>query len=100
MGLIVIQDWKYTGDISDLDIDKDGYYTRPFGWLDIKFKEGSSLKTITPFVTNSEGCVSRVEVDFKGLDVTTSVNFVNLIHAEGLKVKRRKRGGEWLYLTT
>jgi hypothetical protein len=31
-----------------------------------------------------------VEVDFKGLDVTTSVNFVNLIHAEGLKVKRKK----------
>ncbi|SAM01789.1 hypothetical protein [Absidia glauca] len=80
------KDWKYTGDISDLDIDKDGYYTRPYGWLDIKFKEGSSLKTITPFVTNSEGCVPRVEVDFKGLDVTTSVNFVNLIHADGLKL--------------
>ncbi|KAI8339604.1 hypothetical protein BC941DRAFT_254942 [Chlamydoabsidia padenii] len=80
------KDWKYTGDIPDLDIDKDGYYTRPYGWLDIKFKEGSSIKTTTPFVTNIDGCVPRLEIDFKGLDVTTSVNFVNLIHADGLKL--------------
>ncbi|ORZ07569.1 hypothetical protein BCR42DRAFT_150196 [Absidia repens] len=80
------KDWKYTGDVPDLDIDKDGYYARPYGWLDIKFKEGSSLKTVTPFVSNEQGYVSTVNLDLKSVDVTTSVNFANLIHADGFKL--------------
>ncbi|CAO3595340.1 unnamed protein product [Absidia cylindrospora] len=82
----VSKDWKYTGDIPDLDIDKDGYYARPYGWLDIKFKEGSSLKTATPFVSNEQGYVATINLDLKSVDVTTSVNFANLIHADGFKL--------------
>ncbi|KAI8096420.1 uncharacterized protein BX664DRAFT_382871 [Halteromyces radiatus] len=80
------KDWKYNGDMPDLDIDQNGLYTRPHGWFDIKFKEGSRIKTITPFVTNNDGYVSTVDIDLKGIDVTTSVNFAGFIHADNFKM--------------
>ncbi|KAI8069940.1 hypothetical protein BC940DRAFT_271416 [Gongronella butleri] len=80
------KDWRYMGDVSELDIDKDGYYSRPHGWLDIKAKAGSSIKTCTPFAADDRGFTSTIEVDLKKIEVYTSVNFANLLQANRFKM--------------
>lgn len=82
----VTQDWKYAGEVPDLDIDKDGFYTRPYGWIDIKAKEGSSIKTVTPFVLTDTGCNATVDIDFKEVEISTSVNYSNFIQVDGFRV--------------
>ncbi|ORZ15864.1 hypothetical protein BCR42DRAFT_438107 [Absidia repens] len=82
----VSKNWKYTGDVPNLDTDKDGYYIRPYGWFDVKFKEGSNLKAGAPLVTSKDGYLINVDVELKDADVTTSVNFANLVHVDGFKL--------------
>ncbi|CAO3600899.1 unnamed protein product [Absidia cylindrospora] len=82
----VSKNWKYTGDVPDLDTDKDGYYIRPYGWFDVKFKEGSSIKAVAPLVTGEDGYLITVDVELKDADITTSVNFANLVHVDGFKL--------------
>ncbi|ORX46568.1 hypothetical protein DM01DRAFT_1364417 [Hesseltinella vesiculosa] len=80
------KDWKFMGDVLELDIDKDGFYSRPHGWIDIRAKPGSSIKTSTPFVLDERGCTSTVEIDLKKIEVATSVNFANFVQANRFKM--------------
>ncbi|KAI9307239.1 hypothetical protein BJ944DRAFT_238031 [Cunninghamella echinulata] len=80
------KDWKYTGQMLDLDVDKDGFYARPYGWLNIKAKEGSSIKTITPFVLNTDGCNATVDIDLKDVEISTSVNYSNFIQIDSFQM--------------
>ncbi|KAI8344725.1 hypothetical protein BC941DRAFT_508242 [Chlamydoabsidia padenii] len=81
----ISKDWKYTGGVSHLDIEADGYYTRPYGWLDVKIKEESSIKILTPLIISSDGYLATLDLDVKEVEVATSVNYANIVRADGLK---------------
>lgn len=72
-----------------MDIGPDGYYTRPYGWLDIKAGEGSFVKVITPFVLKADGSVSEIDIVLKETDITTSVNYASFIQSNRIEVNRK-----------
>ena len=69
-----------------MDIGSDGYYTRPYGWLNVKMGEGSHLKVLTPFAVGEEGFVNTVDIVLKDTDITTSVNYASFLHSHRIEV--------------
>ncbi|KAL0077339.1 hypothetical protein J3Q64DRAFT_1665618 [Phycomyces blakesleeanus] len=80
-------DWKYDEDSDDLDIGADGYYTRPYGWLDIKAGADSSVKLIIPYVLGQQGCASTLDINLKDVDVSTSINYASFLQASNFEMK-------------
>ncbi|KAF7732780.1 hypothetical protein EC973_000053 [Apophysomyces ossiformis] len=80
------KDWKYELGSAELDLGADGYYTRPYGWLDIKAAKESTLKSVTPFVIGSDGCISTLKIDLKNVDISTSVNYASLVQADKFEI--------------
>lgn len=64
----------------------DGFYTRPYGWIDIKAAAGSSIKSVTPYVSGADGSTSTIELHLKKVDASTSVNYASLITAKAIDV--------------
>ncbi|KAI8065374.1 uncharacterized protein B0P05DRAFT_589949 [Gilbertella persicaria] len=81
------KDWKYASGSSDLDIGSDGYYTRPYGWIDLKAGEGSYIKVTTPFVYGSNGCVNKVDMVLKETDITSSVNYSSFVQSHRIEIQ-------------
>jgi len=48
--------------------------TRPFGWLDVKLLPDSTVSFMMDLVASSSGYKSRVDIDLKGLEMSSSVN--------------------------
>ncbi|OAD70404.1 hypothetical protein PHYBLDRAFT_115321 [Phycomyces blakesleeanus NRRL 1555(-)] len=71
----------------DLDIGADGYYTRPYGWLDIKAGADSSVKLIIPYVLGQQGCASTLDINLKDVDVSTSINYASFLQASNFEMK-------------
>jgi hypothetical protein len=69
-----------------LDIDADGFFTRPYGWLNIKANKGSVIKITTPYVCGPNGYKNVVDVVLKDMDLTTSVNYASFIHMSRIDV--------------
>jgi hypothetical protein len=89
VNILLYQDWKYTFASPDLDIGPDDYYTRPYGWLNIKAGEGSFVKVTTPFALGEDGSVNQVDIVLKETDITTSVNYASFIQSNRIEVKKR-----------
>ena len=86
------KDWKWkrqtsspaTTEPKHTDIDRakgpkhtkalDGPSPRPFGWLDVKILPDSTISFAMDLVANSQGYRNRVDVDLKGVEMTSSVN--------------------------
>ncbi|KAL9125908.1 MAG: hypothetical protein Q9217_004955 [Psora testacea] len=51
-----------------------GPSVRPFGWMDLKVSPDSTASFIMDLVANGEGYRNRVNVDLKGLEMSSSVN--------------------------
>ncbi|KAG1054268.1 hypothetical protein G6F43_003711 [Rhizopus delemar] len=83
------KDWKYTLGTPDLDISPDGYYTRPYGWFNIKAGEGSFVKIITPMIYGPEGSISTIDVVLKETDITTSVNYASFVLSHRIEIQCR-----------
>ncbi|KAI9029541.1 hypothetical protein CLU79DRAFT_810102 [Phycomyces nitens] len=81
------KDWKYDEDSDDLDIGVDGYYTRPYGWLDIKAGTDSSVKLMIPYVYGRQGCASTLDINLKNVDVSTSINYASFLKASNFEMK-------------
>ncbi|KAL9104033.1 MAG: hypothetical protein Q9163_000972 [Psora crenata] len=47
---------------------------RPFGWIDLKVSPDSTIHFVIDLVARPEGYRNRVEVDLKGLEMSSSVN--------------------------
>ncbi|KAI9320168.1 hypothetical protein BX666DRAFT_2151466 [Dichotomocladium elegans] len=73
------KDWKFDSESEGLDIGTDGYYTRPYGWIDIKTGPGSTLKTVVPFVIGIDGTTVTNDLHLKDVIVSTSVNYASLL---------------------
>lgn len=73
----------------DLDISSDGYYTRPYGWFNIKAGEGSFVKIITPMIYGPEGSISTIDVVLKETDITTSVNYASFVLSHRIEIQCR-----------
>jgi hypothetical protein len=69
-----------------LDIGSDGYYSRPYGWLNLKASEGSYVKVITPFAVGENGFVNMIDIVLKDTDITTSVNYASFIQSNRIEV--------------
>ncbi|KAG0173076.1 hypothetical protein DFQ30_008982 [Apophysomyces sp. BC1015] len=80
------KDWKYELGTAELDLGADGFYTRPYGWLDIKAAKDSTIKTVTPFVIGSGGSTSTLDINLKDVDISTSVNYASLIQANSFQI--------------
>ncbi|KAI8143386.1 hypothetical protein BJV82DRAFT_92680 [Fennellomyces sp. T-0311] len=80
------KDWKYDTESADLDLGADGYYTRPYGWIDIKTAAGSTIKIVVPFVCGADGFTSTAEFHLKEVDASTSVNYASLMQAKNLEL--------------
>ncbi|KAI7885245.1 hypothetical protein K492DRAFT_204108 [Lichtheimia hyalospora FSU 10163] len=78
------KDWKYDSEVGELDLGTDGYYTRPYGWIDIKTAAGSTIKTIVPYVWGADGMSITHDIHLKDVDASTSVNYASLMHAKSL----------------
>lgn len=72
--------------MGELDLGTDGFYTRPYGWIDIKTAAGSTLKTIVPYVWGADGMSITHDIHLKDVDASTSVNYASLMHAKSLDV--------------
>lgn len=48
--------------------------TRPFGWLDVKLLSDSTVSLMMDLVASSSGYKSRVDLDLKGPEMSSSVN--------------------------
>lgn len=48
--------------------------TRPFGWLDVKLLPDSTVSFMVDLVASSSGYKSRVDLDLKGPEMSSSVN--------------------------
>ncbi|KAI9475562.1 MAG: hypothetical protein EXX96DRAFT_506047 [Benjaminiella poitrasii] len=81
------KDWKYTSGLSDLDIGSDGYFTRPYGWFNIKAGEGSYIKVTTPYVVGPNGYTNIVDVVLKDTDITTSVNYASFVQSNRIELR-------------
>ncbi|KAI8360778.1 hypothetical protein BD560DRAFT_491673 [Blakeslea trispora] len=81
------KDWKYAPGSSEPDIGSDGYYVRPYGWMDVKMGKGSHIKITTPFVYDTEGCISKVDIGLKEVDINTSVNYSSFIQSPRVKIQ-------------
>ncbi|KAG2212468.1 hypothetical protein INT46_008005 [Mucor plumbeus] len=80
------KDWKYNSGSSDLDIGSDGYYSRPYGWFNIKAGEGSFIKVVTPFAVGENGYGNVIDVVLKDTDITTSVNYASFIQSNRIEI--------------
>ncbi|KAI9269315.1 hypothetical protein BDA99DRAFT_348390 [Phascolomyces articulosus] len=80
------KDWKYETESADLDLGADGFYTRPYGWIDIKTGSGSTAKIVIPYVCAAEGFTSNVDIHLKDVDASTSVNYASLLQAKNLQL--------------
>ncbi|EPB81388.1 hypothetical protein HMPREF1544_11901 [Mucor circinelloides 1006PhL] len=80
------KDWKYNSGSSDLDIGSDGYYSRPYGWLNIKAGKGSFIKVVTPFAVGENGYANVIDVVLKDTDITTSVNYASFIQSNRIEI--------------
>ncbi|KAI9492938.1 hypothetical protein BDB00DRAFT_872979 [Zychaea mexicana] len=80
------KDWKYETESADLDLGADGYYTRPYGWIDAKAAAGSTVKVVIPFVCGSDGFTSTADIHLKDIDASTSVNYASLLQAKHLEL--------------
>lgn len=57
--------------------------TRPFGWLEINMKEGSSIHSFNSYVaTKDDGWKNRVQANFNSFEVRSSVNHDVLFMAD------------------
>lgn len=65
----------------------DGYYSRPYGWLDVKVGEGSYVKIVTPFVVGLNGSEMTLDVVLKDMDISTSVNYASFIQSNRIEVR-------------
>ncbi|CAO3610069.1 unnamed protein product [Mucor hiemalis] len=81
------KDWKYSSGTPDLDVGSDGYYSRPYGWLDVKTGEGSYVKVNTPFAVGENGFVNAIDIVLKEVDITTSVNYASFIQSNRIEIK-------------
>ncbi|KAI8885057.1 hypothetical protein K501DRAFT_284510 [Backusella circina FSU 941] len=81
------KDWKFTPGSNELEISSDGYYSRPFGWLDIKAGEGSSIKVVTPFATGEDGYINIIDINLRDTDISTSVNYASFIQSNKIDIQ-------------
>jgi hypothetical protein len=51
-----------------------GHEVRPFGWLDVKVGANSTVAYVMDMIAGSSGFSSKLELDLKGTEITTSVN--------------------------
>ncbi|KAI8376427.1 uncharacterized protein BYT42DRAFT_386187 [Radiomyces spectabilis] len=80
------KDWKYETGSAELDIGADGFYTRPYGWIDLKAAKDSSVKMVVPFVFGADGYVTKLDVHLKEPDVSTSINYASLLQLPSLEL--------------
>ncbi|KAG2229708.1 hypothetical protein INT48_004225 [Thamnidium elegans] len=81
------KDWKYTSGGSDIDVASDGYYSRPYGWLNVKVGDGSVVKVATPFAIGPNGHEMMVDIALKEVDITTSVNYASFIQSNRIEIR-------------
>ncbi|KAI8968020.1 hypothetical protein BDF20DRAFT_203466 [Mycotypha africana] len=80
------KDWKYTLGSMGLDVDTDGHYTRPYGWINIKAGEGSYVRINTPFVIGRAGHTSTIDIVLKNTEINSSVNHASFIQTEKVEI--------------
>ncbi|CAM0134818.1 Macrophage colony-stimulating factor 1 receptor [Umbelopsis sp. WA50703] len=80
------KDWKYASGAEGLDVNANGYITRPYGWVDLKAGVGSSVKIIVPTMLSSTGYTTTLDVNLVDVNVQTSVNYASLLTCKKLKL--------------
>jgi hypothetical protein len=82
------KDWKYASGAEGLDVNANGYITRPYGWVDLKAGVGSSVKIIVPTMLSSTGYTTTLDVNLVDVNVQTSVNYASLLTELGTLTSR------------
>lgn len=59
---------------------------RPFGWLDIKFFQDSTISFTMDLVAGSKGFINRIDLDIRGPEISTSVNHGLLWRSKSQKI--------------
>ncbi|KAJ2957271.1 hypothetical protein NQZ79_g6974 [Umbelopsis isabellina] len=80
------KDWKFASGAEDMDVNANGFITRPYGWVDLKAAVGSSIKIVVPTMLSSTGYTTTLDVNLVDVNVQTSVNYASLLTCKKLKI--------------
>ena len=67
-------------------IKDPGPENRPFGWLDVRVSPDSTVSVTTDLVAKSRGFGNRLNLDLRGLEVTSSVNHALLLRSQSQSI--------------
>ena len=68
------------------DKGESGPEVRPFGWLDIKVKANSTIHYVSDMYARKDGYQTKLDLDLRAPECSTSVNHGTLVRAQSLKV--------------
>ncbi|KXS18557.1 hypothetical protein M427DRAFT_86251, partial [Gonapodya prolifera JEL478] len=72
------KDWRYYKFLSGAEVPALSA-SRPYGWLDVKFKQDSYISWTIPMVNTDTGYVSALDCHLVNVNITTSLNYASLL---------------------
>jgi len=81
------KDWKFLENASDEILgETKSKDVRPYGWIDIKIKQGGSIHWKLPMISDYNGYVTTLSIALTEIEIFTSVNYSILLSSEKIEV--------------